>query len=137
MPPRAEDSIMIGYLIMYFIVTFLFTLAMGYQQCRTSAGLPGSKPAGSNSDICSILAVSAMCLQACVCVMAFQGNHFFPVAALFLAFTLLCHHAIIHWTSRFEGETCSCAPFQCKDISNHETWVVAALVAGLVSALHI
>jgi hypothetical protein len=45
----------------------------------------------------------------------------------------LCCHTNIHWGSRFEGGTCSCAQLQCKDVSNHETWVVVALVAGLTS----
>ena len=132
-----QSKHMLAYLAVYFGITYLFTLAMGYQQATTHGGLPSGKTAGSDSDVCSILAVSAVCLQAFVCLVALQGTIWFPAAALFLAFTLLCHHTIVHWRSRFEGETCSCAPFQLKDISNHETWVVAALVAALVSLLKI
>jgi hypothetical protein len=64
-----------AYLVVYFVITYrqLFTLAMGYLQDRTSAGHWG-KPAGSDSDIGSIPAVSAVCMQAFVCVMAFQGS---------------------------------------------------------------
>ncbi len=128
---------MIAYLAVYFGITYIFTLAIGYQQAKTPPGLPPGRAVGSDSDVYSILAVSAVCLQAFVCVVALKGTIWFPAAALFLAFTLLCHHTMIHWRSRFEGETCSCAPFQCIDISNHETWVVAALVAGFVSLLRI
>ena len=71
--------------------------------------------------------------QAAVSVAALGGSGAFPPAAALVAVTLLCHHTLIHWRSRFEGEACSCAPFQCKDVSNHETWVVAALVAAAVS----
>ena len=74
-----------------------------------------------------------MFLQAVISVAALGGSEWFPAAALWLAITLLAHHTVIHWNSRFEDETCSCAPFQCKDVSNHETWVVASLVAGTVS----
>jgi hypothetical protein len=68
--------------------------------------------------LCECTCVCALCVVCVWCVCA------------------VCHHTIIHWRSRFEGETCSCGPFQCKDISNHETWVVASAVAALVSALH-
>ena len=128
---------MLAYLAVYFVVTYFFTLAMGYKQAMSHQGLPGTGPVDSDADVCSILAVAAVCMQAFVCLVGLHGSAWFPAAAFFLAFTLLCHHTIIHWGSRFEGETCSCAPFQCKDICNHETWVVATLVAGLISLLRI
>jgi hypothetical protein len=83
----------------------------------------------------STVAVSIIGIQALVTTITLWGTGWFPLGALFVAFTLLCHHTVIHRFSRFEGESCSCAPFQCKDVSNHETWVVAALVAALVSVL--
>lgn len=125
---------MTAILIAYFVLTFLATLLLGYLQT------PSSLPTGqtdSRAEVYSTLAVTAVSVQAFVSIMFLRGTAWFPVAAVLLAFTLLCHHAIIHRNSRFEGETCSCAPFQCKDISNHETWVVAALVAGAVSLLHL
>ena len=88
-------------------------------------------------ELYGLVAVSLIGIQASVSVIVLRGTSAFPPAALFVAFTLLCHHAIIHWNSRFEGETCSCAPFQCKDVSNHETWIVASLVAAMVSLLHV
>ncbi len=79
------------------------------------------------------VAVLLIGIQALVSVVALGGTAAFPPAAAFVALTLLCHHTLIHWHSRFEGEACSCAPFQCKDVSNHETWVVVSLVAAAVS----
>lgn len=60
---------------------------------------------------------------------------FFPLAAATIALVLLAHHTVVHWDHDFGDEACGCACFQCKDVSNHETWVVAALVAAAVSGL--
>ena len=79
---------MLAYLAVYCGITYLFTLAMDYQQTRTNVGLPSGKTAGSDSDVCSILAVSAVCIQAFVCLIALKGTIWFPAAALFFAFTL-------------------------------------------------
>jgi hypothetical protein len=124
-------------LLTYLGLTYLFTLALGYLQTPTV--LPSSQPDSNskNSEIYSTLAVAAICVQAFVSIVSLGGTAWFPAAAAFAAFTLICHHSIIHRNSRFEGETCSCAPFQCKDACNHETWVVAALVASFISLLHI
>lgn len=125
---------MLPFLLTYFALTYLLTLLLGYLQ--TPNCLPDAQ-SEVRSELYSTLAVTAVSVQAFVSIMLLRGTAWFPAAAVFLAFTLLCHHAVIHRHSRFEGETCSCAPFQCKDISNHETWVVAGLVAGLVSLLHL
>ncbi len=119
----------------YFGFTFLLTLTLGYLQ--TPFRLPGAMDAPHSGNIESILAVLAVCVQAFVSIVLLGGTVWFPPAAGFFSLTLLCHHAIIHRHSRFEGETCSCAPFQCKDVSNHETWVVAGLVAAGISLLHL
>lgn len=121
-------------LVAYFVLTYLTTLLLGYLQ--TPSTLPTGQT-NARAEVYSTLAVTAVSVQAFVSIMFLRATAWFPAAAILLAFTLLCHHAIIHRNSRFEGETCSCAPFQCKDISNHETWVVAALVAGIVSLLHL
>ena len=122
-------------LIAYFIITYFITLLLGYLQ--TPVGIPSTQNETTNSEVYSILAVAAVCVQAFVSIATLGGTDIFPLAAIFVAFTLLCHHAIIHRRSRFEGEICSCAPFQGKDVCNHETWVVAALVAASVSLLHL
>ena len=129
---------MLEMFLTYLILSYLFVLAMGYLQ--TPSYLPGTqseRAEAANAQFYATLALTAVSVQAFASIMFLRGTVFFPAAAVFLAFTLLCHHAIIHRNSNFEGETCSCTPFQCKDVSNHETWVVAALVAGTVSLLHI
>jgi hypothetical protein len=118
-------------LITYLCLTFVLTLALGFLQ---TPGLPKEIPDGDPA-MYSTVAVSIIGIQALVTTITLWGTGWFPLGALFVAFTLLCHHTVIHRFSRFEGESCSCAPFQCKDVSNHETWVVAALVAALVSVL--
>ena len=126
---------MAALILAYFIFTYLLTLLLGYLQ--TPVGLPSTQSENTNSEVYSILAVAAVCVQAFVSMAVFSGTDVFPLAALFVAFNLLCHHTIIHRRSRFEGEVCSCAPFQGKDVCNHETWVVAALVASIISLLHL
>jgi hypothetical protein len=120
---------------LYFVFTYLITLLLGYLQ--TPPTLPNTQPDTTTSEVYGTLAIAVVCVQAFVSAATLGGTSCFPPAALFLAFTLLCHHAIIHRRSRFEGEVCSCAPFQLKDICNHETWVVTSLVAALVSTLHL
>jgi hypothetical protein len=111
----------------YTVVLYVVIIALGTQQTGEASDIPTnrSRPQGSVSDIAGILAVSAICLQAFVSAALLSGSAWFQ-ASVFLA-----------WRSRFGGETCSCAPFQLKDVSNHETWVVAALIAALVSWLRV
>lgn len=123
------------FIAAYFVLTFLMTLTFGFLQ--TPAGLPSTQGETTNSEVYSTLAVAAVCVQAFVSMAVYGGTAVFPLAAVFVAFTLLSHHAIIHRRSRFEGESCSCAPFQAKDVCNHETWVVASLVGAVISLLHL
>jgi hypothetical protein len=121
--------------IAYLALTYLLTMLLGYLQVPSNS-IPTETPSlahPENTAHYSVLAVSAIGIQALATIVMLWGTGWFPLGALFVAFTLLSHHTIIHRYSRFEGESCACAPFQCKDVSNHETWVVAALVAGLVS----
>jgi len=116
--------------VLYLGITYLFTLVMGYLQVRAEID-------SSDSSTCSIIAITAVCAQGGRDRCRVVRHRLVPAGSTFLSFTLLSHHTIIHWRSRFRGETCSCAPFQCKDISNHETWVVAGIVAAVVSWLRI
>ncbi len=120
---------MLAGLLVYFGLSFIFIIGLGYLQ--------SAQHETHISGVYSIMAIITICVQASVSIILLRGTELFPVASLFLAFTLLCHHAVIHRDSHFEGETCSCAPFQCKDVSNHETWVVAAIVAGIISFMNI
>ena len=118
----------------YLALTCWITIILGFLQApsipTTDTQVPSRDPA-----MYGIIAVFLIGVQASVTVITLGGTSVFPLGALLVAVTLLSHHTIIHRYSRFEGENCSCAPFQCKDVSNHETWIVAAIVAGLVSLL--
>ena len=128
-----------AYIVEVFIVIYIIVITLGFIQIPPLSLLPTNLTTEETADhlhnakLCGLTAVSIIGVQAIIAVAALYGTSAFPIAAVFVAFTLVCHHSIIHRRSTFEGETCSCAPFQCKDISNHETWVVAALVAAAVS----
>jgi hypothetical protein len=118
---------MLEWVIAYWVVTFLATLALGYAQTIYT----------DNQAFYSYSAIGLMVVQAVATTAIYAGTFMFSVGAGVLALTLICHHIVIHRNSEFEGETCSCACFQAKDASNHETWIVACIVAAWVSALHI
>jgi len=125
-------------MIAYLAITYVATLVLGYLQTR----LPDTPPNNSNEPLTGdderygTLAIALMCVQALVTICVWGGTAYFPLGALHLALTLASHHAVIHRNSKFEGETCSCACFQTKDVRNHETWVACSLVAGVVSLAH-
>jgi hypothetical protein len=114
-------------LIAYFIVTFIVTLVLGFQQVSNK----------EKTGLLSSLAIGLMITQAIVSVAVFGGDPLFPLTAFLLGATILCHHAVIHWNSDFSEQPCACAFFQLKDVSNHETWVVGSVVAGLISVFHV
>ena len=90
-------------------------------------------------DWCSAGVVGLVIGLAVLGAVMLSGTEFFYVAALAVAAVLLLHHTVIHWVNNFaerEDEPCGCACFQLKDVRNHETWVVASIVAAVVSATH-
>ena len=115
-------------LIAYFISTFIVTLVLGFQQVSNKEERAG---------LLSSMAIVLMIMQAIVSVAVFGGDPLFPLTAFLLGATILCHHAVIHWNSDFSEQPCACAFFQLKDVSNHETWVVGSVVAGLISVFHV
>ena len=116
---RDEEAILSAY----FILSFFITILLGTTQKKAD-------------DIFAKMGISFLVAQGALTIICLYGTPFFPAGALWLAFTILIHHALIHSNELFEGETCSCAPFQCKDVLNHETWVVASAVAGFISFFH-
>lgn len=112
------------HLAVFFLCTSIVVLFLGYVQAR-------------EFDRYSIAAISIIILMAILSVVVLGGTQYFALAALYIALVLLLHHTVIHRTSDFTEEKCGCAVFQCKDVKNHETWVVAATTAGLVSLFHI
>jgi hypothetical protein len=123
---------MLEIIVLYFGITYVATLILGYLQSP-----PEELQEVTRNEVYGKIALAAICLQAIVSIASLGGTNKFPYAAIFVAFTLLSHHTVIHRQSRFEGEVYSCAAFQLKDISNHETWVVASIVAAVVSATHV
>ena len=88
-------------------------------------------------DSYSVAAVALIILLAGATITFLGGTPYFPVAAMCIAVILVIHHTIVHRTTDFSEEKCSCAPFQCKDVSNHETWVVASVTAALISLFNV
>jgi hypothetical protein len=121
--------------IVYIVCSFLVIITLGYLQTRRTLESLESQP--SDSACYGTAALVLLVVQAVVSVALYAGSGIFPIVALAMAFTLICHHAVIHRNSNFEEESCSCICFQCKDVSNHETWAVASLVAAIVSASHL
>ena len=120
--------------MLYFAFSYIFTLILGYLETPTRE--PDSRLESQTSETSvwySNFAICVMCMQALVSIVLFQNTGLFPIAAVFLAFTLLSHHAVIHRHTDFKNEACACIAFQCKDVSNHETWVVGCVIAAVVS----
>lgn len=130
-------------LIVYFALNFIVVLLLGfYQQQTRLQALPcdteEEKARDQHDKLLGISAVILILVQAIVTLIALQSTSLFPFGASLVGFVLLCHHAVIHAYSDFsEDPGCSCSAFQCKDIANHETWVVAAIVAAGVSWLRL
>jgi xanthine/uracil permease len=105
----------------------VITLVLGFQQVAHK----------KNANTFRNIAIGLLVMQAVVSIAVFASDPLFPLASYLLGVTIVCHHAVIHRDSDFSEETCSCAAFQLKNVSNHETWVVASIVAGLISGFHV
>ena len=111
-----------------FALQFLILVWLGFQQTPVDEE---ERPEYGRG------AIFLLIVQAVITVVVLAGTGLFPLGAAWLAVCLLCHHAVIHRNSRFDGQACSCSWFQCSDVRNHETWIVAAVTAGLVSLLRV
>ena len=109
------------HIVVFFICAAIVVLFLGYMQ---SSG---------ELDRYSVAAVSIIVLLAVVSALVLGGTGYFPLAAVYVALLLLLHHTVIHRATNFGEERCACAMFQCKDVKNHETWVVASATAAVVS----
>lgn len=114
----------------WFALTLLLPIWLGFQQTPADRDEEQQVWFGT-------AAVAVFIADALLVLVFLSGSGWFVLGAFWLAFCLLCHHAVIHRNSRFDGEQCSCSWFQCSDVRNHETWIVAAVTAGLVSALRV
>lgn len=82
-------------------------------------------------DRAAVTGAVAMVAYAVFIVAVLQNEIHFSACCLSLAIVIWIHHILIHWESDFTGQWTFCT-FQLKDISNHETWIVACVVAGTV-----
>ena len=88
-------------------------------------------------DAYAIAAITLITILAAIFVCFLGTTDLFPLASFYIAILLVVHHAVIHRATDFTEERCASALFQCKDVGNHETWVVAAVTATVVSFFHV
>jgi hypothetical protein len=83
-----------------------------------------------------IVSTALLGLLALAAVVYLHGTIFFSASALALALLLLVHRAIIGFAKQADVLSASeCMPF--RDAFTHETWIVAAVTAGMVSLLRL
>ena len=84
-----------------------------------------------------VTAIVLLCVLAVTSIVLLHGTILFPASAFALAALVLAHRSIVHFPPDLgEGEraTTACVSAVAHDASNHSTWIIAALVAGVVSA---
>lgn len=94
-----------------------------------------TKQRKSRDSFC-ISAIVLICMLAVASVLFLHGTNMFPASAFALAALILAHRSIVHFPSELvleEDHRVGCATI-AHDASNHSTWIVAALIAGVVSA---
>ena len=86
-------------------------------------------------------AILLLTILALTSIVLLRGTNLFPASAFALAALLLAHRSIVTFPPDLDagaaeaGQGLSpCLAGAARDAGNHSTWVVAALVAGLVSA---
>jgi hypothetical protein len=86
--------------------------------------------------LASALLLSSLALSSAFLL---KGTIFFPASALAFALLLLVHRSIVSFAQHVElpQSAPECSPFRPRDACTHETWIVAAVTAGLVSLLRL
>ena len=119
-------------LIVYNVITCVIMILLGFLQKR-------------HLDRFSKSAIAVACLNGLCAVLLYSKTDFFPSAAAGLVANLLIHGAMIHFPlnechlavavveSSYMFSTCPA--FRCRCVCNHETWILVAVTAGVVSAL--
>jgi len=87
----------------------------------------------------SIGAITLLASLAIASVILLRGTIMFPASALSLALLMLIHRSIVNFAQNSDllpqPAAQQCIPFRAADASHHETWIVAAVTAGVVSLL--
>jgi hypothetical protein len=84
-------------------------------------------------------AIFLLCMLAATSIVLLRGTNMFPASAFALAALILAHRSIVHFPPELGSDEDnhwrpSSAVNAAHDALNHSTWVVAAFVAGAVSA---
>jgi membrane protein YdbS with pleckstrin-like domain len=87
------------------------------------------------NDRWALMANIMFVVAATVVFLVVHDGFWFALNAFALAGVLAVHHGIIHRASDFSQEVTCCCRLQFKDICNHETWIVACVVAGSTAFL--
>ena len=113
-------------LFLYLIASFIIIECAGTMQRTTK-------------DRWAYLGIGLLILQALLTLYFLSSTPYFAAGASVLAGTILAHHIVIHWRDDTEEEhdMWSWWVFQLHDIANHETWIVASLVASWISYFNI
>ena len=89
-------------------------------------------------DLYSLTAACLACVHAVGSVLLCGRTELFPAAAFGFAAILLIHSAMVHFPLYECADPLrSCPAFRCRFVCNHETWVLVALTAAVVSALRV
>lgn len=81
-----------------------------------------------------IAAATLIAFLAITAVALLHGQVLFPPAAFAIAILITTHMMIVNYNAAEEDP---CGPFRCSRDSPHRTWIIAAAVAGTVSALRL
>ena len=113
---------MIHFVVFFVAITILVIfLATKQRKSRDSFG---------------ISAIFLICMLAVASVILLHGTNMFPASAFAIAALILTHRSIVHFPADLvleEDHRVGCVTI-AHDASNHSTWIVAALIAGVVSA---
>ncbi len=119
-------AVLAEILIAINVVICVLVILLGYLQKRYL-------------DVFSVLACILMGGDAVLAVLVYGGTELFPASAAGVTAILLIHGAMVHFplasicTDQMMGMQ-RCPAFRIRYVCNHETWVLVAATAGLVSA---
>lgn len=113
------------HFLAFFITIAVLVMFLGSKQQR-------------NYDRYGVAAIALFALLALTGALLLHGTVFFSAAAFALALLLCVHHVISNFNNGPEfAERCTLFQSTAKEPSWQETWIVASIVAGVVSMLRL